>query len=234
MTGDGLADILMTEDGLYTVYASLGETGFAAAQQVRTPWDEEKGPAVILADGTETIFTADMSGDGLTDIVRVRNGEACYWPNLGYGRFGAKVTMDRAPRFDSDDLFDPRRIRLADIDGTGTADLLYVGAGGVTVWFNQSGNGWSAPNLLAVFPTADELSTVQVIDLLGTGTACLVWSSPLARAVRRPAQVRGPDERQQAPPADPGPQQPGRGDQGHVRAVDALLRRRRSRPAGPG
>ena len=180
VTGDGLADILMTEDGLYTVYASLGETGFAAAQQVRTPWDEEKGPAVILADGTQTIFTADMSGDGLADIVRVRNGEACYWPNIGYGRFGAKVTMDRAPRFDSDDLFDPRRIRLADTDGTGNADLLYVGTGGVTVWFNQSGNGWSAPNLVAVFPTADELSTVQVIDLLGTGTACLVWSSSLA------------------------------------------------------
>ena len=179
VTGDGLADILMTEDGLYTVCASLGETGFAVAQQVRTPWDEEKGPAVILADGTQTIFTADMSGDGLTDIVRVRNGEACYWPNLGYGRFGAKVTMDRAPRFDSDDLFDPRRIRLADTDGTGNVDLLYVGTGGVTVWFNQSGNSWSAPNLVAVFPTADELSTVQVIDLLGTGTACLVWSSPL-------------------------------------------------------
>src|SRR5580693_919767 len=83
VTGDGLADILMTEDGLYTVYASLGETGFGAAQQVRTPWDEEKGPAVILADGTQTIFTADMSGDGLTDIVRVRNGEACYWPSIG-------------------------------------------------------------------------------------------------------------------------------------------------------
>ncbi len=38
--------------------------------------------------------------------------------------------MDRAPRFDSDDLFDPRRIRVADIDGTGTADLLYAGAAG--------------------------------------------------------------------------------------------------------
>ena len=73
----------------------------------------------MLADGTQTIFTADMSGDGLTDIVRVRNGEACYWPNTGYGRFGAKVTMDRAPRFDSEERFDPRRIRLADIDGTG-------------------------------------------------------------------------------------------------------------------
>jgi hypothetical protein len=34
-----------------------------------------------------------MSGDGLNDIVRARNGEVCYWPNIGYGRFGAKVTL---------------------------------------------------------------------------------------------------------------------------------------------
>ena len=177
VTGDGLADILITGDRLYTVHASLGETGFGSAQQVRVPWDEERGPVVILADGTQTIFTADMSGDGLTNIVRVRNGEVCYWPSTGYGRFGAKVTMDGAPRFCAEELFDPSRVRLADIDGTGTADLLYVGADGVTAWFNQSGNGWSSPTVVAVYPTADELSTVRAIDFLGTGTACLVWSS---------------------------------------------------------
>jgi RHS repeat-associated protein len=187
VTGDGLADILMTEDGLYTAYASLtGAAGFDRARLNRPGWDEEKGPAVVLADGTQTIFTADMSGDGLSDIVRVRNGEACYWPNVGYGRFGAKVTMDAAPRFDNEERFDPRRIRLADIDGSGTADLLYVAETGVNAWFNQSGNAWSAPTFIAVFPSADMLSTVQAVDLLGTGTACLAWSCPL------PGESSGP------------------------------------------
>ena len=67
-----------------------------------------------------------MSGDGLTDLVRIRNGEVCYWPNLGYGRFGAKVTMDNAPWFDDARLFDQRRIRLADIDGSGVTDIIYL------------------------------------------------------------------------------------------------------------
>jgi RHS repeat-associated protein len=186
LTGDGLADILMTEDGLFTFYESLGEAGFDVARIVHTPWDEEIGPKVVLADGSGTIFIADMSGDGLNDIVRVRNGEACYWPNIGYGRFGAKVTMDQAPRFDDEERFDPGRIRLADIDGTGTADLLYIGQDGIHACFNQSGNAWSAPTTIAVFPTADMLSSVQVFDLLGTGMACLVWSSPL------PAQAVAP------------------------------------------
>ena len=82
---------------------------------------------MVFANGEGSVYLADMSGDGLSDLVRVRNGEVCYWPNLGYGRFGPKITMDGAPWFDSQDLFDERRIRLADLDGSGTADLVYLG-----------------------------------------------------------------------------------------------------------
>lgn len=180
VTGDGFADALITEDGVFTVYRSLGESGFDEATQVHTPWDEERGPTVAFADSTGAVFLADMSGDGLSDIVRVRNGEICYWPNLGYGRFGAKVSMDNAPRFTDDERFDPHRVRLTDIDGSGSTDVLYIGEDGVHVCFNRSGNSWAAPQLLAVFPTTDPLSSVQVTDLLGNGTACLVWSTPLA------------------------------------------------------
>ncbi len=186
VTGDGLADVLVTEDGLFTFYASLGASGFDVGKFVRTPWDEERGPKIVFSDGTDTIFVADMSGDGLNDVVRVRNGETAYWPNLGYGRFGAKVTMDRAPRFDSEDAFDANRIRLADVDGSGSADVLYVGRNGVRVWFNQSGNAFSAPTLLAVFPAADSPHSVQTVDLLGSGTAYLVWSSPLPQDAAAP------------------------------------------------
>jgi hypothetical protein len=51
-----------------------------------------------MADGAETMFLADLTGDGLSDIGRVRNGEVSYSPNLGYGRFGTRVSMDHAPR----------------------------------------------------------------------------------------------------------------------------------------
>ena len=127
-----------------------------------------------------------MCGDGLTDLVRIRNGEVCYWPNLGYGRFGAKVTMDNAPWFDNPDQFDQRRIRLADIDGSGTTDIIYLGRDGVRLYFNQSGNRWSEPRRLTQFPPVDNLSSVMTADLLGNGTACLVWSSPLPGDARRP------------------------------------------------
>ena len=36
-----------------------------------------------------------------------------------------------------------RVMRLADIDGSGTADLIYLHRDGPRLYFNQSGNGWS-------------------------------------------------------------------------------------------
>ncbi|MGH9195592.1 MAG: toxin TcdB middle/N-terminal domain-containing protein, partial [Acidimicrobiia bacterium] len=179
LTGDGHADILISEDEVFCWHPSLAEAGFGPPETVRKVLDEEKGPVLVFADATQSIYLADISGDGLTDLVRIRNGEVCYWPNLGYGQFGAKVTMDDAPWFDAPDLFNQQRIRLADIDGSGVTDILYLGHDGVHLYFNQSGNRWSPPRILSHFPTIDDVVAVTVVDLLGNGTACLVWSSPL-------------------------------------------------------
>lgn len=186
LTGDGLLDLLVSEENVFCWHASLGVEGFDREQRVPQALDEEKGPKVIFSDSTETMFLADMSGDGLTDLVRIRNGEVCYWPNLGYGRFGARVAMDQAPLFDRPELFDARRIRLSDIDGTGTADIIYFAAGGADLYFNASGNAYGERYTLDHFPSIENLSSATVLDLLGNGTACLVWSSPLAGNARRP------------------------------------------------
>lgn len=179
LTGDGLADLLETSADAFTWYPSLAERGFGAAERVAIGADEESGPRLVFADDTRSIYVADMSGDGLSDLVRVRNGEVCYWPNLGYGRFGAKVTMDRSPWLDHPDQFDHRRVRLVDLDGSGTTDLVYLGADSVSLYFNQAGNGFSTAKALSPSPRFDNASAVFTADLLGNGTACLVWSSAL-------------------------------------------------------
>ena len=182
LNGDGHGDVLITENEAFTWYPSRAEEGFDPARQVRKPLDEEQGPRLVFADGTQSIYVADMSGDGLNDLVRIRYAEICYWPNLGYGRFGAKVNMDNAPWFDYPDQFNQRRIRLADIDGSGNTDIIYLGGDGVRLYLNQSGNSWSQARQLSHFPQIDNLSSVMAVDLHGNGTACLVWSSPLPGA----------------------------------------------------
>jgi len=178
LDGDGRADLLVDDDRVFTYYRSEGKDGFALESQRTKVFDEEKGPRIIFADYEQTIFLADMSGDGLTDIVRVRNGNVCYWPNLGHGRFGAKVCMSASPMMDRREMFSTSRVRLADVDGSGASDLIYISADKVTVWLNKSGNGFTTEGREFRLRN-DNTTQISVLDFLGQGTACIVWSSPL-------------------------------------------------------
>jgi RHS repeat-associated protein len=179
LTGDGHADVLITENSCFTTYYSKAKEGYEPAKRLSKEMDENKGPNIVFNDGTQTIFTADMSGDGLTDIVRIRNGSVDYWPNLGYGRFGQKVSMKNAPQFDYPDLFNPGRIRLADVDGTGTTDIIYLASKRTYYWKNLAGNSFSEGDEISLLPPFDGIAAISVMDLMGNGTSCIVWSSSL-------------------------------------------------------
>lgn len=186
LNGDGKADLIVSEEHAFAWYPSRGSRGFDPAELTPKPFDEESGPAIVFADETQSIHLADVSGDGLSDIVRVRNGEVCYWPNLGYGRFGAKVTMKNAPYFDDPEKFNPGLLHLADVSGTGATDILYLGQNKFKAWFNLSGNAWSEAQEISPFPTTELPNQVSVVDLLGNGTACIVWSSALPQYANAP------------------------------------------------
>ena len=49
-------------------------------------------PDVFFDDPSGRVRLADMTGDGLNDIVLIHNGRIDYWPNLGYGRFGRRIS----------------------------------------------------------------------------------------------------------------------------------------------
>ncbi len=180
LNGDGMPDIVLSEEQVFTWWPAAGTCGYDSPETAYKTFDEEKGPAIVFADPVESIFLADMTGDGLTDIVRIRNGEISYWPNMGYGRFGAKVNMTNAPEFDTIDAFNPAYLHLSDINGTGATDILYLGQDKLRAWLNLSGNAWGAPFEAPAFPDTASLNQLSVADFLGNGTACIVWSSPLA------------------------------------------------------
>ncbi len=182
LNGDGKPELVVSDDNAFTWYESAGRQGFTQAKKTIKPADEEAGAHLVFADETQSIFLADMSGDGLTDLIRIRNGEVCYWPNLGYGRFGKKVNMDNAPRFDHPDTFNPSFIRLADIDGSGTADLIYLGKNKFSCWMNLNGNRFATtPFEVDPFPEIHTAAKITVTDLLGNGVSCIVWSGGLAK-----------------------------------------------------
>ncbi len=187
LNGDGKPEVVISEENVFTWYPSEGRDGYAAAKKTTKPFDEEVGPHIVFANAKQTIYLADMSGDGMSDILRIQNGEVCYWPNLGYGKFGAKVALDNAPVFDHPDAFNPSYLRLADIDGSGTSDIIYLGKNKFTCWKNLSGNRFNTtPFEIDPFPEIHSQAKITVTDLLGNGVACIVWSSPLSKDANAP------------------------------------------------
>ena len=195
--------------------------------------DEDRSPPrSFYTDTAQAILFADMTGDGLPDIVRVKNGSVCYWPNLGYGVFGAKVTLANAPQFDRPDRFDPKRIRLGDIDGSGTTDVLYLHPDGIRFYANQSGNALAPAVVLPRFPSADDATTISVVESAGLGHVVpgLVVAAPAERVLAD--ALHGPAPGQQAAPAHVGHEQPRAHHDPDLHLVDRLLpRRSRGGPA---
>jgi RHS repeat-associated protein len=172
LTGDGIVDALRTGPS-FELYYNEGEDWERVQLRRRGP--PELFPDVSFAD--PRVKLAAMTGDGLQSIVLVHDGRIDYWPYMGYGRWGRRVTMKQSPRLrdSAGGDYDPKRLLLGDVDGDGCADLVYVGADKVTIWINQSGNGWSEPITIRATPTISDLDAVRLADLDGTGTGIL-WT----------------------------------------------------------
>ena len=169
-TGDGRADWLIAEATQIKVYRSKGYRGYAeAVSRVKPPdW-----PLSVANSECEAVRFADVFGDGGSHLIRIRNGQVECWPSLGYGRFGPRVALTGAPHFA--EQLNAERLFLADIDGSGTADLVYVEQQRMLVYFNQCGNGFSREPMIVPLPHPwNNIADLQFADVLGNGTACAV------------------------------------------------------------
>nr|WP_273944335.1 toxin TcdB middle/N-terminal domain-containing protein [Kutzneria chonburiensis] len=175
LDGDGLTDVLRSGSRLEAWFND---------RDPRLAWRRtatSAGPARPPDLSDPRVRLADMTGDGLQDIVLLGNGNVRYWPNLGHNRWGTPVTMRRAPRLpggpDGGIGYDARRVLLGDVDGDGVADLVYIEDGRVLVWLNQSGNGWTAePLTITGTPRFGGRDSAQLIDLTGVGMGGLLFS----------------------------------------------------------
>ncbi|MFX0541567.1 SpvB/TcaC N-terminal domain-containing protein [Roseovarius sp. S4756] len=180
LTGDGRADLLVREEGGLRIHEARGAAGYALeARHARLPAGSAAGPAGAppLASDTATDYLfADMTGDGLPDQVLIRSGLVAYWPNLGRGRFGPPILMANAPVMGIGGRFAIDRVLLADLDGSGTADLIHLGAGEIHIWTNAAGNAFTEPRVLSGLPMIDSGSVLDILDIAGDGRMSLVWT----------------------------------------------------------
>jgi RHS repeat-associated protein len=171
--GDRRIDVFATLPEAFLVIRNLGRDGWASPRVVPRSQDLAEFPDVVLGAPDGRVRLANLSGDDLLDLVVVYDGRIDYWPSLGHGNFGPRVTMARSPRL-SQDLV-PEQLFFSDLDGDGFADLVLVEADRVRLWINQSGNGWSDEIVIAATPMPAP-GGVRLADMRGTGTAGVLWT----------------------------------------------------------
>ncbi|WP_269765218.1 SpvB/TcaC N-terminal domain-containing protein [Burkholderia ubonensis] len=172
--GDGLMDLALISPNCVRIYPNKREagfgTGFAVAQSAAAPLP-------VTLDPTTLVAFSDVLGSGQQHLVRIRHDGLECWPNLGGGHFGTPLRLVSL-RFDAQ-TFNPDRVFLADLDGSGAADLVYAESDRILIFLNRCGNGFDTePQVLPLPPGVhfDSLSQISFADLDGTGTSDLVLS----------------------------------------------------------
>ncbi len=177
LTGNGQQDVVLLRalgPRSVRLYPASGTAGWLAA--LNQAYDGSVPLPALEASEHQLVAFADPAGSGQAHLVRITGEGVTLWPSLGYGRFADAVAI---PGFEVDD-FNASRVFLADTDGAGTTDILYLQPDGIRVFISQSGNRYLEGAFVPAPPgvTLDETCYLQVADILGQGTADLLLTSP--------------------------------------------------------
>jgi YD repeat-containing protein len=166
LDGDRMADVLRT--GASGCSAWIHQGGGAFERLSSLP-KIDASDDVLFSD--PRVMLADVNGDGLVDVARLRSENFFYWPSAGYGLFASPVEVAGLPHVDEE-----ARLRLVDVNGDGLADVLYLGVN--YVWFRLNRGDGTLSDEIAIHgtPVADPVTTsVQLADMNGNGTTDVVW-----------------------------------------------------------
>ena len=134
------------------------------------------------------VRVADLNGDGLPDIARVRSGQLFYWPGRGNGFWGTgdksncqggsfgqgrHVAMQNPPNFQ---VAKQGTLELADVNADGLADLVEIRFDAVDIYLNVNGQAWTKRQVLSKVPIKPNTGNIaRLVDIDGSGTLDIVW-----------------------------------------------------------
>lgn len=199
---DGLVDVVVSTGTEYQTFFALGRypggegqfgsatyTGATSATIDNNPVTTcvpHSALPVRLSD--PDVKLADMNGDGIGDIVRLRRGDIQYWPGRGNGFWGTGARDDceagtfgadrykemaAAPQFSD---IEGSTLRLNDVNGDGLTDLVQIRFDAVDIWLNVDGKSWTKRHILDGTPYhAGFHQRVRLIDINGSGTSDILW-----------------------------------------------------------
>lgn len=168
---DKLTDVMQTAGSENFLWINLAGGRWSNRYTVPSPDDQ-------LQFNRDTTKLADMNGDRIQDLVFLENETCYYYPGMGYGRYGNKVTFDYVPN----DITDNARLFLADVNGDGLADAVYVGDT-LRMWLSLGLNPVNPDRARFTDPISfttsllNNFSNFRQADMNGNGSTDIVWNT---------------------------------------------------------
>ncbi len=199
---DGLVDVVFSSGTELQTFFALGRypsgdgqfgwarrTAADAAQfhndpvRMCLPWSA----SAIQFDSSD-VRLADMNGDGIVDIVRVRPGDVRYWPGRGNGFWGTgarddcgagtyaqgrHVAMVSSPQYG---VAEEDSLLVEDANGDGLDDIVEVRYNAVDIYLNVDGVSWTKRHVIFNSPVKPGFANrVRVVDVNGSGTRDILY-----------------------------------------------------------
>lgn len=169
----GFSDLALLGPASVRVYLNNGN-GFEAGADIALPATAAIGN--WQHDHASVVAFSDVAGSGQQHWMKVSAEGVSFSPNLGNGRFGPVIKLSG---FSPETPFNPERIYLADINGSGTTDLIYADSDKLYLYLNQAGNSYGEPHIIPLpdgLRYTDLLSKLLIADIRGTGVPSLILS----------------------------------------------------------
>ncbi len=170
--GDGRTDLLVTQPGL-SGYFPLQ---FGAKWDRRSMRKYEVAPSFNLKD--PEVHFVDLTGDGVTDVVRSGTRLECFFNDPKEGWHETRSVERKAQESFPNVNFSDPRVKWADMSGDGLQDIALVYDGNVEYWPNLGYGDWGKRIHMREsprFPLDYDPKRILVGDVDGDGLADLVY-----------------------------------------------------------
>jgi len=158
----------LNNDGLQDVVTSNGySTGHITAYLQSVNGLTGAAPILIdtVAYQAEEVTTADLNGDGWTDVVAVcrLNNEVVWYPNAN-GVFNTRIVLDNASPF-------LNGVVAGDVDGNGSIDLVVIGQHLIDLYRNDGSGNFTKEAILTTGTSPNILECMDLVlaDIDGDG-----------------------------------------------------------------
>jgi RHS repeat-associated protein len=173
---DKRIDVVRSTSSGYSIWFNLGEGQYS--RQVLTDGALHQGDVIEFSH--PAVHLADINGDGLNDVVRVRPTEVIYCASMGHGVFDESVQIPILDKIlSSGHNGQVEKAVLKDINGDGLADLVIERAEINTLWYwlNLGTDEFSSVHMITNMPHINGPDTAtRWADMNGNGTVDLIYA----------------------------------------------------------